>query len=121
MDSTTVSIHDTEENQKAYLQQGDLKPGLRFPLYCMVGVIRLSNGALFNTSIGKFNGKGSSKQMLLRNILDTFVEDDMILGDVFYGTYFLLILLLNKCVDELFEQMGARKRVTDFRKRKRLS
>ena len=120
IDGTTVSMPDTEENQIAYPQQGAQKPGLGFPLCRMVGVICLSNGALVNASIGKFNGKGSSEQMLLRNMLDTFVEGDMILGDAFYGTYFLLNSLLKRDVDVLFEQMGARKRVTDFRKGKQI-
>lgn len=120
IDGTTVSMPDTEENQTAYPQQGAQKPGLGFPLCRMVGVICLSNGALINASIGKFNGKGSSEQMLLRNMLDTFTEGDLVLGDAFYGTYFLLNSLLKRGADVLFEQMGARKRVTDFRKGKQL-
>lgn len=37
-----------------------------------------------------------------------------------YGTYFLLASLRERGIDAVFEQMGARKRVTDFRKGKRL-
>lgn len=39
---------------------------------------------------------------------------------LFYGTYFLFASLREKGIDAVFEQMGARKRVTDFRKGKRL-
>ena len=120
IDGTTVSMPDTEKNQTAYPQQSTQKPGLGFPLCRIVGIICLSNGALINASIGKCNGKGSSEQMLLRNILDTFTEGDVVLGDAFYGTYFLLDSLLKKGADVLFEQMGARKRTTDFRKGKQL-
>ena len=46
--------------------------------------------------------------MLLRNMLDTFDVGDVVLGDALYGSYFLLNSMINKGVDVLFEQMGAR-------------
>ena len=120
IDGTTVSMPDTEENQTAYPQQEVQTPGLGFPLCRLVGVICLSSGAMLNASIGKYSGKGSSEQRLLRSLLDTFDAGDVVLGDAFYGTYFLLSSLINNGVEALFEQMGARKRVTDFRKGKKL-
>jgi len=57
---------------------------------------------------------------LLRPLLDTFNTGDLVMGDAFYGTYFLLTTLLDQGVDGVFEQMGARKRVTDFRQGKHL-
>ena len=38
----------------------------------------------------------------------------MIVGDAFFGTYFLLAALQHKQVNTVFKQMGARKRATDF-------
>ncbi len=52
----------------------------------MVGVICLASGAILNASIGRFNGKGSDEQTLLRQVLGTFSEGDLVLGDAFYGT-----------------------------------
>ncbi len=86
----------------------------------MVGIICLSSGAVLNASMGSYQGKGSSEQTLLRNMLNTFKSGDLILGDAFYGTYFLLAHLLDNGIDAVFEQMGARKCVTDFRKGKRV-
>lgn len=88
IDGTTVTMPDTDENQAAYPQQSGQKPGLGFPICRLVGVICLSSGAVLNASIGPFKGKGSDEQSLLRNIIDTFKPDDLILGDAFYGTYF---------------------------------
>jgi Transposase DDE domain len=65
-------------------------------------------------------GKGANEQTLLRELLDTFQPGDLVLGDSFYGTYFLLASMLEKGVDVVFEQQGARKRSTDFRKGKKL-
>ncbi len=120
IDGTTVTMPDTQANQAAYPQQGGQKPGLGFPICRLLGVTCLSSGAIVNASIGSFSGKGSDEQTLLRNVLDTFMAGDCVLGDAFFGTYFLLNALCNKGVDALFEQMGARKRVTDYRKGKRL-
>lgn len=120
IDGTTVTMPDTKENQAVYPQQSSQKPGLGFPICRLVGVICLSSGAVLNASIGRFKGKGSGEQSLLRNIFDTFKPRDLVLGDAFYGTYFLLASLCERGVDAVFEQLGARKRVTDFRKGKRL-
>lgn len=120
IDGTTVTLPDTPANQARYPQQGGQKPGLGFPISRIVGVICLSSGALLNASLGRFNGKGSSEQTLLRTLLDTFDTDDVVMGDAFYGTYFLLASLLERGVDAVFEQHGARKRVTDFRQGQRL-
>jgi len=120
IDGTTVTMPDTKENQAVYPQQSSQKPGLGFPICRLVGVICLSSGAVLNASIGRFKGKGSGEQSLLRNVIDTFKPGDLVLGDAFYGTYFLLASLRERSVDAVFEQLGARKRITDFRKGKRL-
>ena len=116
VDGTTVSMPDTIENQKVYPQQGGQQEGLGFPISRIVGVFCLSSGAILNAAIGRFNGKGGDEQTLLRSIIDTFSTEDVVLGDAFFGTYFLLSELQRRGVDAVFEQMGARKRTTDFRK-----
>ena len=120
IDGTTVTLADTAANQTAYPQQGGQKPGLGFPISRIVGVICLSSGAIVNAALGKYRGKGSSEQHLLRTMLDTFEAGDLVMGDAFFGTYFLLASLEARNVDVVFEQHGSRQRVTDFRKGKRL-
>jgi len=120
IDGTTLSLPDTAANQAIYPQPSGQKPGLGFPICRVVGVICLSSGALLNASLGSTKGKGSSEQCLLRGMLDTFNEGDLVLGDAFFGTYFLLAKLRAQGVDAVFEQLGARRCVTDFRRGKRL-
>jgi len=120
IDGTTVTLPDTAANQSGYPQYCGQKPGLGFPISRIVGVICLSSGALLNAALGRFSGKGGSEQTLLRTMLDTFSAGDIVMGDAFYSTYFLLAALLDRGVDAVFEQHGARKRVTDFRQGKRL-
>ena len=81
---------DTETNQQQFPQQGGQLPGLGFPICRLVGITCLSSGTLLNAAIGKFNGKGSGEQSLLRSIQDTFQLGDVLLGDAFYATYFFI-------------------------------
>ncbi len=115
VDGTTVTLPDTPANQATYPQQSGQKPGLGFPVCRIVGVTCLSSGAVLNAAMGPYQGKGSGEQALLRSLLDTFEAGDVILGDAFYATYFLLEELGLRGVDVVFEQQGARQRSTDFR------
>ena len=114
VDGATVTLPDTEENQAAYPQSSSQKAGLGFPICRLVALLCLGSGALLDAAIGPCEGKGSDEQSLLREILDTLQSGDILLGDAFYATYFLLCELVRGGVDGLFEQYGARKRSTDF-------
>lgn len=120
VDGTTVSMPDTTANQIAYPQSRTQKPGLGFPLCRMVGIVCLGSGALLNAALGRFRGKGGDEQSLLRSMLDTLQRDDILLGDAYYASYFLLCSLRARGVDGVFEQYGARRRSTDFRRGQRL-
>lgn len=120
VDGTTVTLPDTPANQATYPQQSGQKPGLGFPICRIVGITCLSSGALLNAAMGNFKGKGSGEQALLRTLLDTLETGDLLLGDAFYATYFLLAELRLRGVDAVFEQHGARQRSTDFRRGKKL-
>jgi hypothetical protein len=120
VDGTTLTLPDTPANQATYPQQSGQKPGLGFPICRIVGITCLSSGAVLNAAMGSYHGKGSGEQALLRTLLDTLEAGDVILGDAFYATYFLLVELDSRKVDAVFEQNGARQRATDFRRGKKL-
>ncbi len=61
-------------------------------------------------------GKGNDEQSLLRSLSGMFEAGDIILGDAFFPTYLFLAEMLEKGVDILMEQYGARRRTTDFRR-----
>lgn len=85
-----------------------------------MGLVCLGSGALLNAAIGRYRGKGGDEQSLLRSILDTLKRGDLLLGDAFYATYFLLCALRERGIDAVFEQHGSRRRTTDFRRGQRL-
>ena len=120
VDGTTLTMPDTPENQAAFPQQGGQKPGLGFPICRVVGITCYSSGALLNAAIGKFRGKGGNEQALLRSLQDTFDAGDIVLGDAFFATYFFIADMLQKGVDLVMEQQGARRRSTDFRRGQKL-
>ena len=120
VDGTTVAMPDTPANQEVYPQPHSQKPGLGFPLCRMVGILCLGSGAVLNAAIGSYQGKGSDEQALLRSILDTLESGDLLLGDAYYTSYFLLCELRARGVEAVFEQQGARRRSTDFRCGQRL-
>ena len=120
VDGATVTLPDTEKNQEKYPQPGSQKAGLGFPQCRLVALLCLGSGALLNAATGACQGKGSDEQTLLRSILGTLDADDILLGDAFYPTYFLLCKLAHSGIDGLFEQYGARKRSTDFSKGEKL-
>ena len=120
VDGTTVTMPDTPANQAAYPQSRNQKPGLGFPLCRIVGIVCLGSGALLNAAISPYQGKGNDEQSLLRTILDTLAGGDVLVGDAFYATYFLLCALRVRNIDAVFEQHGSRNRITDFRCGQRL-
>lgn len=114
VDGTTVSMPDTAANQVAYPQSRGQKVGLGFPICRMVGIVCLSSGAVLDAALGRFRGKGGDEQTLLRSMLSVLKTGDILLGDAYYATYFLLCELQRRGVDGVFEQYGARRRSTDF-------
>ena len=120
VDGTTVPMPDTPANQATYPQPRSQKPGLGFPLCRLVGILCLGSGAVLNAAIGRYRGKGGDEQSLLRSMLGTLEAGDILLGDAYYATYFLLCDLHSRGVDGVFEQQGSRKRSTDFRRGQRL-
>ena len=116
VDGATVAMPDTVANQTVYPQPRSQKPGLGFPQCRIVGLVCLGSGAVLNASIGACRGKGSDEQSMLRSILDTLNHGDLLLGDAFYATYFLLCALRERGIDAVFEQHGSRQRTTDFRR-----
>jgi len=114
VDGTTISMPDTAANQARYPQPRSQKPGMGFPLCRMAALICLGSGAILDAASCGYHGKGSDEQTLLRSMLDTLKRGEVLLGDAFYATYFLLADLHERGIDAVFEQHGARARTTDF-------
>jgi IS4 transposase len=118
VDGTTVSMPDTPENQKMYPQPEGQKEGVGFPIARLVAIISLSCGAVLDVAIGPHKGKETGEHALLRQILGSISAGDIILGDRYYCSYFLIVMLQRLGADSVFQIHGSRK--SDFRRGKHL-
>lgn len=118
-DGTTLSMPDTKENQSSYPQHKKQAQGCGFPLARMVAIMSLASGAVLDYSIGAYKGKGTGEQSLLREILSSCIgENDILLGDKYYPSYFLLHSLKSLGAEGVFQAQGQRS--YDFRKGQKL-
>jgi len=115
IDATTVSLPDTQKNQRAYPQSSTQKPGCGFPLLRLLGVFSLSTGVLLDYA--KSN-KHQHEVRLLWTMLDLFKPSDVAIADRGFCSYVLMALLLLRQVSCLFRLH--RRRPADLRKGKRL-
>jgi hypothetical protein len=120
VDGTTVAMADTPENQAVFPQPTSQKPGLGFPISRLLALFCLSSGAVLDAATCAYHGKSNDEQTLLRSLLDRLEAGSVLVGDAFFATYFLLVELQRRGVDGVFEQYGARRRTTDFRRGHRL-
>jgi len=114
IDGTTITMPDTQANQKAYPQPKYQKDGLGFPICRLVGIISLTTGSIIDVNIGTFGGKGTGERMLLLDLLHNFKKGDIILADALYTTYSLLSFAIEKGIDVIFVQNGMRAKKADF-------
>jgi len=118
VDGTTITMADTNSNQKEYPHTKTQKEGLGFPACRIVAIISLTTGSIIDANIGTYSGKGTGEQALLRDILHNFKRGDIILADAMFSTYSLLSHAIEHGIDIVFVQNGARSRKTDFTKGK---
>lgn len=117
VDGSTVTMPDTPDNQTRYPQPASQKPGLGFPLARVLAVACLNTGAVLDTALGPYAGKGASEHALLHAMLPGMAKGDVVLADAYYGSYAMMALLQAHGLDGVFPQQGSR--ITDFRRGQR--
>jgi len=114
IDGFSCSAPDTEALQAEYPQPTSQAVGCGFPLMRLVAVMSLTSGTVLDYAIGPYKGKGTGEHSLLREIFDTSInKDDIVLGDRYYPSYFLMAALKDKGADGIFQ--SHRSRISDFR------
>ena len=118
-DGSTVTMPDTPENQQAYPQVYNQKPGLGFPI-ARIGVITsLSCGAIVNLGFCRYAGKGQGETSLLRRMWDVLCPGDILLADSLLSNWTGIVMLQQRGL-ELVSRLNKAHRRADFRKGKRL-
>jgi len=117
VDGTTVSMPDTSANQKDYPQSRSQAPGLGFPIARMVVVFCLACGAALDAALGRYQGKETGENALLRALAGALGEGDVVLADRYFGGYFDLALWRQRGAD--FAVRLHQLRRADFRRGRR--
>jgi hypothetical protein len=118
VDGTTVSMPDTPENQEAYPQSRRQQEGLGFPIARVVILLSLASGMLKDVAMGPYAGKETGETTLLRPLLNGFEQDDILLADRYFCSYFMIALLMELGID--FVTRVHQCRMVDFRRGRRL-
>jgi Transposase DDE domain len=118
-DGTTVTMPDTPENQAAYPQVYNQKPGLGFPIARLGALISLACGAVVNLGFCRYAGKGQGEVSLLRQLWDVLRPGDVLLADSLLANWANLVLLGGRRV-ELVSRLNKAHRKADFRRGRRL-
>lgn len=118
VDGSTVSMPDTPENQRAFPQANTQKPGLGFPVARLVAIISLATGVVRDLALGPYKGKKTGETALVRALLDGLEPGEIMLGDRYFASYFMIAALRERGVDCLFRMHQRRK--FDFHRGRRL-
>jgi hypothetical protein len=118
-DGTTVTMPDSPENQQAYPQVYNQKPGLGFPIARIGAITSLCCGAIVNLGFCRYAGKGQGEVSLLRRLWDVLRSGDVLLTDRLLANWTNILLLQERGV-ELVSRLNKGNRKADFRRGKRL-
>jgi hypothetical protein len=118
-DGTTVTMPDTPENQAAYPQVYNQKPGLGFPIARLGALTSLATGAVVNLGFCQYAGKGQGEVSLLRRLWDVLRPGDVVLADRLTANWATLALLQQRGI-EVVSRLNKAHRRADFRRGRRL-
>ena len=118
VDGFTVSMPDTPHNQEAYPQSSSQQEGLGFPLLRGVVLLSLATAMVTGLATGPCVGKETGETALLRELFNRLRRGDVLVGDRYYCSYFMICLLKELGVDVVTRLHQCR--TADFRRGKRL-
>jgi putative transposase len=118
VDGFTFTLPDTPDNQAAYPQNPAQEPGVGFPITRACAVISLATACVCDLAIGPYRGKETGESALLRDLLDVFDEDDVVVFDRYCCSFMMLALFSHRGIDVCARRH--QRRTSDFRRGRRL-
>ena len=115
VDGTTLTMPDTDDNQKVYPQQSVQKPGCGFPILRLGAFFSLATGLITAWATGHWR---QHELGLLQTLWENLRSGELLLGDRGFSGWGVLAQCSNRGVHAVFRLHGARK--VDFRKGQRL-
>ena len=117
-DGSTITMPDTPENQAEYPQQSTQARGCGFPIARILVLFSLAVGSVLEAAIGRYQGKQTGENSLLRTLHETFQPGDVLVLDRYFSGWFDIALLAERGVDVVVRKHQLRG--TDFRTGRKL-
>lgn len=114
VDGSSVSMPDTEANQKLYPQPSGQKPGCGFPVMRIVAVFSLATGVMLDVAKGALS---FHERILFHGMWDKFCTGDVVLADRGFSSYADYYLLAKRGVDTVMRNHPRRKKSTKILKK----
>jgi len=118
VDGLTFTMPDTPANQAEYPQPNSQKRGLGFPMARACAILSLATACILDLELGPYSGKETGETALLRSLLGSFSEGDLLVADRYYCSFMMIALLQQRGV-EVCARLHQRRRA-DFRRGQRL-
>ena len=118
IDGFTFTMPDTADNQRAFPQQKNQRPGAGFPIARACAVLSLATAAICDLNFGPYQGKETGESALLRGILDCLKPGEVAVFDRCFCSFLMLAILRHRGVH--FCSRVNPRRLVDFRRGKRL-
>jgi hypothetical protein len=94
VDGFTFTMADTPANQEPFPQLTSQAVGVGQPIARACVVLSLATASVCDAAIGPYAGKETGETALLRQILETFRDNDVIVFDRYYCSYMMMALLV---------------------------
>ena len=114
IDGSTVTANDTPENQARFPQHANQSEGAGFPLIRMLLLQSLRSGMVADFAFDAFKGKETGEMALARRVMGNIGENDLLLGDRYFPSYFIMADLVARGAHGVFQSHAARG--VDFRR-----
>ncbi len=117
IDGSSMSLDNTEANQKEYPQPSSQKADCGFPVMGIMGVLNRAYGGWEDFVEGKQSAHDAS---IFRKLLHCFNAGDILCGDRAFCTYEIMATMQSKEVHCVMRLHQARHRVLSWRKGKKI-
>lgn len=118
VDGFTFTMPDTQANQATYPQLTTQEPGVGFPIARVCAIMSMATACICDVAIGPYQGKETGETALLREMLDSINENDVVVFDRYFCSHLMIALLKLRGADVCARLHQARH--TDFRRGRRL-
>jgi Transposase DDE domain/Insertion element 4 transposase N-terminal len=109
VDGTCLSMPDTQANQKEYPQPKGQKPGVGFPQMRLLVILSLAVGTVLDAAFGPSRGPRTGESALFRSRADALEDDDVLLADRGFCSYFVLAATRARGADAVVRLNGRRR------------